>query len=117
MDAVLNNDAGYTFLHDPNNLNSKTLIPAGFGKEFESCPATEKAMSFHGGFGTWYDGHVRAVVIGKYGVIDDRRNFHTDQTGITLLCVESVKPINATASVLINTRYAMSRIGRLIFFH
>ncbi len=118
VDAVLSNDAGYIFLHDPNNSNSKILMPAGFGKEFASCPATEKAMSFHSGVGTWYDGQARSVVIGKYGIIDDRREFHTGQMGLTLLCVETVKPINSISSVPINTiRYAMGRIGRLIFFH
>ncbi len=116
VEAIFNHDAGYTFLQDPSNHDRKDSLPLGFGKDFITCDATQKALTFHTGFETWYDGASHVTVIGKYGIVDDQRDFQTGQTGFTLLCLEQVQSANTIKEISINTiRYSIGQIGKRIF--
>ena len=116
VEAIFDHDAGYTFLRDPVNTNWQQSLPTGFGKDFVACPATQKVLAVHTGLGTWYDGVTFVTVIGKYGVIEDQRDFQTGQTGFTLMCLEQVKSPDTIKSISINTiRYSIGQIGKRLF--
>jgi hypothetical protein len=116
LHAIFDHDAGYTFLSNPTTWDRINSIPVGFGKEFETCASTKKALTIHTGLGTWYDGAVYATMIGKYGVIDDQRKFQNGETGYTIFCLESVEPIDPIRSVPINAiRFGITQIGRFVF--
>jgi hypothetical protein len=115
LEAMFVHDAGFTFLRNPFNTSWEKSLHTGFGKDFIACAVTQKALTFHTGLDTWYDGEIQVTVIGKYGIIEDQRNFQTGRKGFTILCLEQVKPADTEKEISINTiRYSLGQLGKYV---
>jgi hypothetical protein len=111
--AIFDHDAGYTSLRNPAKTDWKQALPVGFGANYFDCALIRESLIFNTGLGGWYDGIASVKVVGMYGDLDDQRGFQKGEPGLTILCIEEVKPNTGVLSNLF--RYTLGKVGRLIF--
>ncbi len=105
-------DSGYISLHDQvQSCGHFSFLRAGLSVEqVQSCEGTRKALAIHSGFGTWYDGGSNITIVGRYGRIEDDRGFNDGESGVNILCLEEVSPLDSGLSGRIH--YTIEKLFR-----
>ena len=89
--ALFHHDAGQVTLIDigcaPNSA-----IHAGLSDSCASCAGARKALTVYTGFGSWYDGTARVMVLGRVGRLENPTLF-PDDNGFNIDCIETVAPL------------------------
>ena len=98
MAAVLDNDAGYKFLVDPEEFVSNDGSRAGWVhaefqpfKDCKGCTGTMEALRRLAGVNNWFDGSAKVVVLATWGTLD---GFRRGEQGLQILCIEKVERLS-----------------------
>ena len=78
---------------------SGSFVYSGFQEPFASCDGARKLLTIYTGYdpqGHLYDGVANVVIVGRWGVIKNAGQFD-DQTGLSILCLETVTSLGDEA--------------------
>jgi hypothetical protein len=91
--ALLKQDSDYVSLTDSSlPCASGSFVYSGFQEPFAACDGARKLLTIYTGYdpqGHLYDGVANVVIVGRWGVIKNAGQFD-DQTGLSILCLETV---------------------------